>query len=124
MFDNFFSPIKRLFLRKRYKTQWVDDLPDNPREDTIYVVGGREYPYRVVMVCPNSRCDHLVYLDVSPDADIRWRISEHDDGSLSLSPSIFLTKLPCRSHYWVRMGEVFWTPPPWLNRLRKHWRFG
>ncbi|MGI9250405.1 MAG: DUF6527 family protein [Pseudohongiellaceae bacterium] len=108
-----------LFGRKHYKTQWVDDLPDNPEADTIYVVGGRKHPYRVVMVCPNTRCNHLVYLDVFRGADPKWRLFEHADGSLSLAPSVFLTGAPCRSHYWIRMGSVVWTPPAWVYRFQR-----
>ncbi len=103
--------------RKRYATEWVEDLPDVPSPDTIYVVGGRSHPYRIVMQCPKRKCDHLVYLDVFEDADPKWRFHEHRDGSLSLSPSIFLPKLPCRSHYQVKKGKIVWTPRPWYRRF-------
>ena len=111
-----------LFHRKRYQTEWIDDLPASPRTDTIYVVGGREHPYRVVMACPDSHCNHLVYLDVYPGAKPGWRMTEHRDGSLSLRPSVFLTGMPCRAHYWVGRGRVIWTPPAWIYRMRRRSR--
>lgn len=110
----FYGPFAR---PRHYKTEWVDDLPATPRMDTIYVVGGRKYPFRVVMPCPHPRCNHLVYLDIARGSRPHWRLREHDDGSLSLMPSVYLTKMPCRSHYWVRMGRVAWTGRPWTCRL-------
>ena len=119
MMKNLLEIFNWLFRRKRYKTQWVADLPSKPRASKIYVVGGREYPFQVVLACPNAQCSHLIYLDIAPEATPRWKVTEHQDGSLSLSPSIFLTKLPCRSHFWVRMGRIQWTQPTWINRIKK-----
>lgn len=117
MLEGLFGKPRKRFRRKRYTTKWVEYLPDAPSPNTIYVVGGRLHPYRIVMQCPNRDCNHLVYLDVFEDADSKWRFHEHRNGSLSLSPSIFLPTLPCRSHYWVKKGKIVWTPRPWYERL-------
>lgn len=117
MLEGLFSRARRRFRRARYATAWVDDLPDDPHPNIMYVVGGRLHPHRIVMRCPNRKCSHLVYLDVFEDADPGWSLREHHDGSLSLMPSVFLPGLPCRSHYWVRMGEIFWVPHPWYRYL-------
>ena len=116
------SVLAWLFSGKRYRAEWVDDLPDPPRADTLYVVGGRQHPFRVVMACPNAGCEHLVHLDVHPDAEPGWELQEHRDGSLTLWPSVHVTGLPCRSHYWVRKGRVRWTAPEWLGRIQRVWR--
>ena len=95
-----------------YCTEWVDDPPDEPRPRTVYVVGGRRHPFYTVVACPRRACPQVVNLDVSPEVKPRWRIKEHTDGTLSLHPSIRVTGLPCKCHYWLRRGRVVWSEAP------------
>ena len=110
--------------RRHYRTVWVEDLPDNAKKDTIYIVGGRKYPYYAVVPCPKRKCAQLIHLEIAKEAKKRWRVTEHEDGSVSLQPSIYVTGEPCGCHYWVSCGRVVWSdfPPLWVpksNRLRK-----
>ena len=44
---------------------------------------------------------------VTPLNSAKWQL--HDHGStISLSPSVGLGALPCRSHYWIRRSRVQW----------------
>ena len=95
-----------------YRTEWVDDPPDEPRPRTVYVVGGRRHPFYTVVACPRRACRQVVNLDVSPEVKPHWRIKEHPDGTLSLHPSIRVTGLPCKCHYWLRSGRVVWSEAP------------
>lgn len=95
-----------------YRTEWVDDPPDEPRPRTVYVVGGRRHPFYTVVACPRRACRQVVNLDVSPEVKPHWRIKEHTDGTLSLHPSIRVTGLPCKCHYWLRSGRVVWSEAP------------
>lgn len=49
-------------------------------------------------------CGNKVIVSLRP---AEWVFSE-TDGSPSLSPSIGNWQLPCRSHYWIFDGRVFW----------------
>lgn len=95
-----------------YCTEWVDDPPDEPRPRTVYVVGGRRHSFYTVVACPRQACRQVVSLDVSPEVKPHWRIKEHPDGTLSLHPSIRVTGLPCKCHYWLRRGRVVWSEAP------------
>lgn len=35
-----------------------------------------------------------------------WNIEVHDDGTISLSPSVGNFYLPCRSHYYIKHGKI------------------
>ena len=99
--------------RRRYRTEWVEDLPEEIQQQTVYVLGGREHPFYAAVVCPRRTCRQVIHLDLSPDVQRHWRFSEHEDGSLSLSPSVHVTAMPCACHYWFRKGRIRWvaTPP-------------
>ena len=104
-----------------YETEWVEDLPEDTCRNTVYIVGGREHPFSAAVVCPRRECRQVIHLDLSPQVLRRWKITEHSDGRISLSPSIHVTGLPCRCHYWLRRGHIVWseTPPffvPEVNR--------
>lgn len=107
-----------------YRTEWVEDPPDDPQPRTVYVVGGRRHPFSAVVPCPRRACRQSANLDVAPDVKPRWRFLEHTDGTLSLHPSIHVTALPCKCHYWLRRGRVVWHKSPTLfvprrNRKRR-----
>ena len=97
---------------RRYKTQWVEDLPDDPERNTIYIIGGKQYPFYAAVVCPRKKCKEVVHLDVHDESGKRWRITEHEDKTITLHPSIYVTGLPCKCHYWIRQGRVVWHKLP------------
>lgn len=110
--------IKRIFnflaARRPYRTEWVEDLPVEVQRQTVYIVGGRDHPFYAAVVCPRPPCRQVIHLDISAAATRRWRLTEHADGSISLSPSIHVTGMPCGCHYWLREGCVRWTSRPTL----------
>lgn len=98
--------------RRKYQTLWVEDFPENPERDTVYIIGGREQPYHAAVVCPRRKCKQVVRLEISSEHKTKWKLHEHRDGSVSLSPSIHVTSFPCRCHYWVRHGRIIWADSP------------
>ena len=105
--------IRNFFERfRRYQTQWVEDLPETPKQNTIYVVGGRKYPYYAVVACPRKMCKKAIHLEISPEFKRRWEFKENYDGTLSLSPSIHVIDSSCRCHYWIKKGKVIWVEFP------------
>lgn len=92
--------------RRRLTVEWLEDLPERTRKDRIYVVGGRAHPWQVVFRCPCG-CRQMVYVGVAASLARRWRLVEHMDGTLSLSPSVWRSE-GCRSHFFLRRGRIKW----------------
>ena len=98
--------------RRKYQTHWVEDLPESPEKDTVYVIGGRNYPYYAAVACPRKSCVNIVHLEISTEFKERWKLYEHHDGSVSLSPSIHVINAPCGCHYFLRKGKIIWSEFP------------
>lgn len=98
--------------RRRYRTEWLDDLPVDVQRETVYIIGGRRHPFYAAIVCPRRACRQVIHLDLSPEVQKRWRLSEHQDGSISLRPSVHVTAMRCRCHYWFREGRIQWAEAP------------
>lgn len=82
-------------------------LPDEPQlEDGIFYVVD-DSPY-VEYNCPCG-CGSVVMLPTKRHTDGKtgWDYIERD-GKVTLSPSVFSTGLPCRSHYFIRGNRVEW----------------
>lgn len=105
---------------KKYKTKWVDEIPtpSDIKDNIFYIVGNKKYPFQVVSKCPMKLCSQLVQTNIMknlPDSK-KWVMTEHGDNSISLYPSVWLTR-ECSCHYWVDKGEIHW-----CNRLDyKNW---
>lgn len=95
-----------------YRTEWVDDPPEEIRKNTVYIAGGREHPFQAGIACPRKACRHMVHLDIAPEMTERWSLTEHESRRVSLSPSVHLTELPCRCHYWMKRGRIWWSESP------------
>ena len=109
---------------RKYETHWVEDLPSVTRKNSVYIVGGRKYPFIAAIVCPRKACCEVVQVEISQDDQSKWKIKEHDDGSISLSPSIYVTRLPCRCHYYFRKGKIVWTELPSIRVPRENRNLG
>ena len=105
-----------------YHTEWVEDLPENLQKNTVYIIGGRKNPFYAAVVCPRKVCRQTIHLDISPQATKKWRIIEHTEGQISLVPSIHITGLPCKCHYWLQKGQIIWseTPPVFVPKRNKN----
>lgn len=83
-------------------------LPDEPADDTIYLVGPPGQPYSVNFACPCS-CGQRVHLLVNrvklqPPS---WVLTRHENGTITLAPSILWTA-GCLSHFFIRENRVIW----------------
>lgn len=89
-----------------WATVTVTDPPEEPRPDTVYLVGEGEYLWFAAFLCPCG-CGELVQLNLLPDSRPRWSASRHPDGTVSVSPSV--SRLAgCRSHFFLRRGLIDW----------------
>jgi|SRR5215216_3389402 len=85
---------------------YVAELPDILKNRYIYVVGENGYLWFVALNCPCG-CGDIIHLNLLPDANPRWKIEEHQNSTISISPSIWSRK-GCNSHYFFKRGYVKW----------------
>ncbi len=99
----------RSWLRRRpapLKAVRVEELPEELDGKTLYTVGEAEHLWFAAMVCPCG-CGETLYMNLLPDERPRWELTEHSDGTASLTPSVWRVK-GCRSHFWLRHGMIEW----------------
>jgi hypothetical protein len=95
------------FCGKRFWTITVQgDLPTSLRTNTVYVVMDEHEPWYAAFVCPCG-CKSVLHMNLLPDERPCWRLSDHNDGTVSIEPSIF-RKVGCESHFWIRRGRIDW----------------
>ncbi len=81
--------------------EFVQFIPERLEEGVLYI----SKRYRTA----SHRCCCGCGLEVvTPLNPAKWRLTEHPDGSVSLSPSIGNWGFPCRSHYLVTQDCVSW----------------
>lgn len=96
-------------LKEFKEVRHVADLryPDDPalEDGVLYVVDNSPY---VQYNCPCG-CGGNVMLPTAKHKDgyNGWGFIEQD-GRVTLSPSVFSTGFPCRSHYFIRNNRIDW----------------
>lgn len=96
-----------------YRTFIVEEsLPPSLRKRTLYIVEEDGYQEQAAMICPCG-CGAILHMNLLTDARPCWHVTQHDDGTASLHPSVWRKK-DCRSHFWFRRGRVHWcrSAPP------------
>jgi hypothetical protein len=66
----------------------VDDVPDRPSGNVVYLVGDAEQPWLAVLQCP-CRCGALIQLSLLQRDKPRWRLDSAATEPVSLYPSIW-----------------------------------
>lgn len=79
---------------------FVDEVPDELLDGVLYV--SIEHA-SMIHLCACG-CGSEVVLPLTPED---WRLT-CDGENVSVSPSVGNWSLPCRSHYFIRAGEVVW----------------
>lgn len=85
-------------MRHRITHRFVEVVPDVLDEGVVYVC----IPYETVVHKCCCGCGNEV---VTPLHPLQWSLTFNGE-TISLSPSIGNWSFPCRSHYWIRAGEV------------------
>lgn len=96
----------KLFGREKlYKYQFVDDVPDQLRSGTVYLVGNQGYYWQNVMLCPCG-CQQVLYMNLMDDYDPYWKYVIQGK-TISLNPSVNRL-VGCKSHFFLRKGKIEW----------------
>jgi hypothetical protein len=80
---------------------FVEFIPEKLNSGLLYV--SRRYRTSSHLCCCGCGLEVVTPLNAA-----KWTLSEHDDGSVSLSPSVGNWSFPCKSHYWVRRNQIQW----------------
>jgi len=89
-----------------YRGEHVDDLPDNLKRATVYIVGEDGYDWTAAMLCPGG-CGKTLEMNLLPDAKPVWQVREQPNRIVTLHPSIWM-KTGCACHFVLRNGRVRW----------------
>jgi hypothetical protein len=100
--------LRRFFTRRpaKYSAVHVTEMPDTVDDRVVYVGGEGEHRWFAAFRCPCG-CGELVQLSLHPDGRPQWRVREHEDGTVSVWPSVNRTR-GCESHFWLKVGMVRW----------------
>ena len=104
------------------RTVVVDELPDSPQGGVLYLLGLNQMSWAALLLCPCG-CGSLIELNLLPEARPCWRIKEHCDSTISLTPSVARIT-GCRSHFWVKGGLIEWTRETFRAPSRRRSRRG
>ena len=86
----------------RLNHKYVEFIPKVLDEGVLYI--SRRFNTASHLCC--CGCSFKVVTPLNP---AKWRLIDHGQ-TVSLSPSVGLGALPCRSHYWIDRGQVDWYP--------------
>lgn len=89
---------------------FIVTVPDDPEEGVMYV----SMTYATAIHLCACGCGEEVVTPISPSD---WQL-RYDGEEISLTPSIGNWRLACRSHYWIRNGQVDWAADSGLARPR------
>ena len=91
---------------KPYRSVRVEEMPEAFRPLTVYLCGEGKYLWAAAMICPCG-CKEVINLNLLQTVRPRWRVKEHADGTVTLTPSVW-RQMGCRSHFVLRRGRVEW----------------
>lgn len=105
LFQNLSNWFRSWFVRP-YQTRFLsdDDFPKSLRKKTIYIVQENGYLWHASMLCP-CECGETLYMNLIPDERPFWRLVKHQNGTVSLHPSVWRKK-GCLTHFWFQKGQV------------------
>jgi len=88
------------------KTVTVEELPDRLDAKTVYVAGENGHVWFVAMLCPCG-CGETLQVSLLADVRPRWSLTQHQDETISLRPSVW-RQVGCRSHFFLVRGRIQW----------------
>jgi hypothetical protein len=82
-----------------------EDPSEEIRARKLVLVGTADRPKWLRFACP-CRCGEMLSLNLMAGHRPRWAVKAHDDGTISVSPSVDATA--CGSHFWIRGNRIDW----------------
>jgi len=94
------------WLHPEYSYLFVNDLPVNIIDKTIYIVGQKEHPWLIVFNCPCG-CHSPIQLNLLKEGDPCWKFKISNNKKINISPSVWRI-VGCKSHFIVRNSKIGW----------------
>ncbi|MFI6012447.1 DUF6527 family protein [Streptomyces sp. NPDC051243] len=85
----------------RLRPAFVETFPATMDQGVLYI----SISYRTCGHLCGCGCGEEVITPLSP---AQWSFTFNGE-TVSLAPSVGNWALPCRSHYWIREGEIHWS---------------
>lgn len=85
------------------------NVVERPLDPSTIYLWGYGPPFAALFLCPCG-CGKEISIRVvqgKPDAYQCWTFETHEDGTITLSPSI-LQRFDCKAHFFIRRGRVVW----------------
>lgn len=90
---------------------WFDEA-DKLEDGVLYVVDGEEQREQVILYTCPCGCGNVVdipYFHAGQQKELYPSWAYHEEaGKVTLSPSIYSSGWPCRSHYFIRENRICW----------------
>jgi Family of unknown function (DUF6527) len=67
---------------------------------------GEGAPWLAALACPCG-CGEVIHLSLLKRDSPRWSFHEEDDGTITLSPSVWRSR-GCKSHFFLRRSTITW----------------
>lgn len=87
-----------------FTSKLLDYHPTLVEPKTLYGIGRDGVPHILLFVCPCG-CAKEISINLRPSFDPAWKISQHDDHTLSLYPAIRL-RAGCNSTIGISHNQV------------------
>lgn len=106
---NIVNFIKTIFRKRKYKKILIikNNSSVTPVNNTITVVKKNSTYSWAKFKCPCG-CGKNVTLSLTSNIKPYWVIKVDNDNRVTLSPSIYLTNYPCRSHFFIKNNKIDW----------------
>jgi hypothetical protein len=98
--------LDRLWSFPIYQIRRVEDRPEVLASGTLYLIGHGTLLWEAAMRCPKG-CGHSICVNLLREENPCWRLDEHADGTVSLTPSIW-RKSGCGCHFFLKHGRIQW----------------
>ena len=85
------------------EAEFVETIPAGIQAGKLYV--SRKYRTATHLCC--CGCGSKVVTPLKPGG---WTLRNGNSDQVTLWPSIGNWSFPCKSHYWIRAGQVVWAP--------------
>jgi hypothetical protein len=89
-----------------FRVARIDEEPDHPAPRTLYMIEDAGQIWAALMSCPGG-CGQVLHMNLIPDTKPVWQLTEHSDGTASLTPSVWRRE-GCGCHFWLRRGRIEW----------------
>jgi hypothetical protein len=104
LFDWFRSWFAGLLGGRRLRTVVLDELAERLRPGEVYLLGQKGHYWCAALPCPCG-CGAVIQLNLTTGTHPRWTARIEQDGTLTLSPSVWRTE-GCRTHFFLRAGRI------------------